>query len=1706
MSQDKKFGTFGGVFTPSILTILGVIMYMRLPWIVGQAGFVLTLGIILVAHIVSVCTGLSVSSIATDKKVKAGGTYYIISRSMGLSIGGTLGIALFFGMSLSISLYLIGFSESFLGFWGLPITKDTIRLTGTIAVIAVGSLVIISTSLAIKTQYFIMTTIALSLVTVLFGKGEFAPAKPLLNPVTTTVPLIMLFAIYFPAVTGFEAGVSMSGDLKDPKKSIPVGTISAIALGLLVYIGLAAFFAFRVSSDQLMNNPNILLEISFFPPLLVAGIWGATLSSAIGSILGAPRILQATSSDGITPRIFAKGYGKTNEPRNALILTFIIAEAGILIGELNLIARVVSMFFITTYGFLNLSCAVEKWASTDFLPSFKIPAWVSIIGAAVCFILMLELDFIALIGAVIIMSSIFLFLKKKELTLESGDTWEGIWSSILRYGLNHLDRTVKQQRNWRPNIILFSGGTTARPHLMEFGRWLVHKRGIISNFNLIENKNARHIIPKVQQELEEKESDFSGIFTRHMEVNDIYEGMETVTKVYGFAGIEPNSVMLGWARTSKQPEKFAQLIENFKKLDYNILLLDYHYERGFGSHKIIDIWWGGGSNSLSLGLTLIKFLKMSEDWEESHARIFIVTDGSSLNNIIYKTVNNAIEEYRIEASVKIINNNIDQSSVNEIIIKESQDSDLVILGLREVEKKNVAQYISETDSIIKTLGTVVLIQASSFFKPINTGLERAEKIKQTKIIPDSKIGYENLLSALILPKHELLADSMKVINKKLEEAFACYQQGSLKIIHAENLLLLKEIEKLIERNFNDIKEVFPDNGSLEVQLIRKTLAHANSNYLFNSNRIIQTFQKTTLSEQKDNLSADLQSLLLELQKMHTDSLSELIIFVKPEQTDDISNRTSIWEKIKLKSGNKAIRRKIRMQLFTHTLIKQIEQDVVYKHLQDFGLQNYRLTSDLQKLFTSVSDSFQAIGTDIEKDSIDETIFDQERIKIKERIFSVFDKCQKDYQRSSDELQKNLYQLIQSMSNDLESANINRLVKKKNKIINKTWPANTQITQIPDAWFNNQRLMVNLLIEDLILKNFQNRIKTILERFISGIQLSIENNYSDRLDKLSSNLESVNSNGKKNISWPAFYQEAVNTEALFHELLKDIKVAEEELPETIELMAEESFQNIEQDQFADVLILNINLLRYAGFLIETELIDPLQRHVSELSVSLQKTNDVVLDIVRFTNHNLSLSSDENMKEDKGSLSVIIKSGLNRISAEKTNISKLQQNLQIEFKRLMCATFEKMNPYLISKSAGELKQTIRTRESRKIFTQAVKISDWLKTKGKNLIVRLIYQKSESILFAKKLSRVSGAYQTETGYLLEMVKLLSPDSEINRMLPFYYKQLFIGNQIICKEFLIEREYEIGLAYKAVDMYRQGYKGALLVLGDRHSGKSTLSRCITNKYFDRNKTFQVFPPEGGSIDPDEFKNRLTGTLKQNGDYDNIFNNLPQNSVIIFHDMELWWERSSKGFAVIEDMIDLICNYSDKCFFIVNAGTHSFKFINRLKPIENTFISAIECQPFDSEELQQATLLRHRSTGLKFQFGKQNEDSISNFRLARLFNNYFDISNGNIGQAIHYWISNIVKVNPLLIDIRTPIIANNQALKKLNTDWLIILQQFMLHKHLTSKRMEQLLGIEKNETGLMIQSLMRSGLIQEIQPEIMQISPYIQPLITKYLDEMDLL
>ena len=297
MPDKKKFGTFAGVFTPSILTILGVIMYMRLGWVVGNAGLIGAIVIIVIAHVISVSTGLSVSSVATDKKIGAGGIYYILSRSMGIPIGGSIGIAIFIGTALSIALYLVGFAESFNAYFGFETSINTIRLTGTFALIALTGLALISTSVALKTQFIILAAIIVSLVSIFFGTSEFGADSIKLFSGENSVPMEVVFAVFFPAVTGFTAGIAMSGDLDDPKRSIPRGTLYAIGVGLVVYITLAVFMAYTIDAEVLKTDYNILMKIAFFAPAVVAGIWGATLSSALGGILGGPRILQAMSID-----------------------------------------------------------------------------------------------------------------------------------------------------------------------------------------------------------------------------------------------------------------------------------------------------------------------------------------------------------------------------------------------------------------------------------------------------------------------------------------------------------------------------------------------------------------------------------------------------------------------------------------------------------------------------------------------------------------------------------------------------------------------------------------------------------------------------------------------------------------------------------------------------------------------------------------------------------------------------------------------------------------------------------------------------------------------------------------------------------------------------------------------------------------------------------------------------------------------------------------------------------------------------------------------------------------------------------------------------------------------------------------------------------------------------------------------------------------
>ena len=346
---------------------------------------------------ITTLTTISLSAIATNTKVSTGGVYFMISRTLGPDFGGAIGLTLFVSQAISIAFYVIGFSDALFGIISPEGTELAImlasykvpQLTSTVVICLLFALTFKGAGVALKAQYVILVVLLLSVVSFLVGgimsfDADMLSTNMGMRPSTELNPTMsfwMVFAIFFPAATGITAGANMSGDLKDPARSIPRGTFMAIGFTALVYLTQLVLLAgytdqttLTTSSESLGPDPAAafvaLTNMSIFGPLIIAGVFAATLSSALGSFLGAPRILQAMGQDKLLRPLeyFGVGHGPDNEPRRATVLSLALAIPIVWAGGLNAIAEVISMFFLIAYGMINLSAFVEGRSGN---PSFS---------------------------------------------------------------------------------------------------------------------------------------------------------------------------------------------------------------------------------------------------------------------------------------------------------------------------------------------------------------------------------------------------------------------------------------------------------------------------------------------------------------------------------------------------------------------------------------------------------------------------------------------------------------------------------------------------------------------------------------------------------------------------------------------------------------------------------------------------------------------------------------------------------------------------------------------------------------------------------------------------------------------------------------------------------------------------------------------------------------------------------------------------------------------------------------------------------------------------------------------------------------------------------------------------------------------------------------------------------------------------------------
>ena len=412
-SEDHhKFGTFGGVFTPDVLTILGVIMFLRLGWVVGNAGLLGAILIILMAKVITFCTGMSMSSITTNIKIGAGGPYSIISKSLGLEAGGSIGIPFYVSQTLSAALYIIGFTEG----WLMIFPAHNALLVSLITAIVLFVVSYSGAKYAIRVQYVIFVLIILSIISFFFTQAQPVDKITLIGRFEDA-SFWQVFAIFFPAVTGIMAGANLSGDLKNPRKSIPMGTLAAIGFTLVIYVLMAFFSAKFISPEELRSNQMFMVDYAFWGPLIIIGILAATFSSALGSLIGAPRILQALAKQQTIPySSFFQKVSSSHEPRNAILLTVGIIVISLLLGDLNALATIITLFFLITYGMLNLVVFIQQSMKIiSFRPTFKISRAIPFIGSFGKFLIMILISPIFSLLAIITIVFLYIWLSKKGL-------------------------------------------------------------------------------------------------------------------------------------------------------------------------------------------------------------------------------------------------------------------------------------------------------------------------------------------------------------------------------------------------------------------------------------------------------------------------------------------------------------------------------------------------------------------------------------------------------------------------------------------------------------------------------------------------------------------------------------------------------------------------------------------------------------------------------------------------------------------------------------------------------------------------------------------------------------------------------------------------------------------------------------------------------------------------------------------------------------------------------------------------------------------------------------------------------------------------------------------------------------------------------------------------------------------------------------------
>ena len=720
----KFYNAFEGVFKPTLLTILGAIMYLRVGWVVGNAGLVGGLMVVGAAISIALATGLSIASIATNTRLGVGGPYATIAKSLGLEVGAAVGIPLFLSQSLAVTLYIFGFREGWhYLFPNHPELWVDLGVFGVVLTVA-----FISAGLAFRLQYLVMAAIAASLISI-FGSAFSwdAVAEPALwgsfpGSLETEfggTTFWGVFAVFFPAVTGILSGVNLSGELENSRRSIPVGTLGAIAVSSAIYIALCVWMAHAGPPEELLRNYTIAIDRSLWPEAVLVGLMAATFSAALSSLVGAPRVLLALSQDrAIVGSHWLARLSRNGEPRRALLVSGAIAFMALLLRDLNAIAPFITLFFLITYATVNFVVLIEtSLGLMNFRPTLRLPLVVPLFGALGCILAMLAIDPLLSLVALLVALVISMRLATRPPIRRAGDARSGLFEAMAQWAATKtMQLQVGSSRAWKPTLLVPVEGQSQLLGEFRLLLDLSQPEGAVNLLGLATESTVEDLSPKIANlsaALQRR-----GVFTT-------YSTIETSSDAIGIMGamqslqsafFRPNVLFLRSPTELEHWERILPVVAEARRLKMGVMLLSLHALAGLGRAEVINLWIRPQYEELpleerlakgSINLGILMALRLTRAWKAQLNLIVVVAPKEDI-----KAARGFVEELRDYCRIPKQARTIVMVGSFEDCLSKAPQSDMDFMGL---------QTVPEFEFVRKAL----LLTGSSCIFTSDSGIESA---------------------------------------------------------------------------------------------------------------------------------------------------------------------------------------------------------------------------------------------------------------------------------------------------------------------------------------------------------------------------------------------------------------------------------------------------------------------------------------------------------------------------------------------------------------------------------------------------------------------------------------------------------------------------------------------------------------------------------------------------------------------------------------------------------------------------------------------------------------------------------------------------------------------------------------------------------------------------------------------------------------------